>query len=340
MFRRFALCFVVLPAWLAVAGCGGGGGTSQPVEVVFTHSVMDLGDFAYIQPLGNLNPPGHTFPTDHVGFYFTNPQQTYPVYAPAAGTIVGILNRSQAGPPVIYDHKLEISHGGTVRSYVDHVGQLDPALTARLGNLPQGYSFVSIPVAAGQRIGSAGGRADTLAMDLGTYDTALTLEGFIHPDRYPTQTAHCTAPLSYYRDDLRAALYSYVRRTGADKDGKIDFDVPGKLVGNWFAEGATHTDWTRHLSFVYDPNEPTEVRIALGGELGITGAYQIPPTAPRPETVGQPSGKVTYPLWLNGWQMGLLIVQVTGPEEIRVQAFPGSTATEANFTAEARTYTR
>ena len=40
--------------------------------------------------------------------------------------------------------------------------------------------------------------------------------------------------LDEIREPLRSALYARVRRAGPDKDGKIDCDVPGRLVGNWF----------------------------------------------------------------------------------------------------------
>lgn len=333
---------------LSLVGCGGsgGGGTETPTAVTFTHSPLAVGDFAYIQPLGNLNPPGHTFPTDHIYFYFTDPSQAYPVYAPADGTITSVLTRSTSGPGAIEDHRLNISHGGTLRSYLDHVATLDPALAAQLGSLPVGHSEVSVRISAGQRLGSAGGGSgDLKAMDLGTYDTAQTLPGLTHPAKYYETTAHATAPLSYYAEPLRSVLYSYVRRSGDDKDGRIDFDVSGRLVGNWFAEGATVDDWTRQLAFVYDPNEPSTVRVSLGGELGLSGVFAVPDSAPRPADVDSSAGPVAYQLrYTYGGDgapsLGLLLAEVTGPETIRVELFVGSQATTAAFTSAARTYSR
>lgn len=332
---------VGLLAMGALVGCGGGGSPVLPVVVTFTRAVMDTGDFAHIQPLGNLNPPGHTFPTDHIYFYFTDPTQTYPVYAPAAATITAIINRSSAGPPAYEDHKLDLRFSRTVRGYLDHVGALDPVIQAAVGALPEGRTVVSVAVAAGQRLGTAGGRAGLYAMDLGTYDTSRTVAGLIHPEKYYDQTRYCTAPLSYYTGDLRTSLYAQVRRTGADKDGQMDLDQAGKLVGNWFAQGAAISDNERQLACVYDPNEPTEVRISMGGELGLAGVYAVPADAPDPATVGQAQGQVAYRLLTSGaTQVGLMLVQVTGPETLRVQVFPGSTAGTADFTAAARTYTR
>src|SRR5689334_8944172 len=36
-------------------------------------SPIDVGEIRFITPLGNLNPPAHTIPTDHIYFYFANP---------------------------------------------------------------------------------------------------------------------------------------------------------------------------------------------------------------------------------------------------------------------------
>ena len=45
-------------------------GRSQPI---FTVSPMDIESISCIVLLGNLNPPGHVFPTDHIYFYISNP---------------------------------------------------------------------------------------------------------------------------------------------------------------------------------------------------------------------------------------------------------------------------
>jgi len=64
-----------------LAGCGGNHGTSSPAApsptiepplaqtLVFTQSPIDVAAIEFVVPLGNLNPPGHTLPTDHVYFY-------------------------------------------------------------------------------------------------------------------------------------------------------------------------------------------------------------------------------------------------------------------------------
>ena len=42
--------------------------------LVFSVSPLDIENITGIVPLGNLNPPSHTFPTDHIYFYITRQQ--------------------------------------------------------------------------------------------------------------------------------------------------------------------------------------------------------------------------------------------------------------------------
>ena len=334
---------------LLLAGCGGGGGGSDDGDdngttVTFTHSPMDLDDVLYIQPLGNLNPPGHTYPSDHIGFYFADPNQTYPIYAHATSTIIRIYKRTASNASG-YDYKLTFRHTSKISSYLDHV-VLSEAMLAAAGNLHEGSNEVSIAVTAGQTLGTAGGPpGDLKGMDLGVMDTSSSLPGFIHPERYYDGTRYCRAPLSYYPEPLRSSLYALVRCDGENKDGKIDYDVLGRLVGTWFSEGAGMDEWERQLSFVYEPQHPAQVRVSMGGELGLCEVFSIPDSAPRPAEVSEATGKVAYQLrypYFNSNQpaAGLLIVQVTGPETIKVELFVGSQATDAEFTAAARTYIR
>ncbi|MFI5177952.1 MAG: hypothetical protein ACHQO8_05300, partial [Vicinamibacterales bacterium] len=41
--------------------------------LVFRSSPIAPGAIKWIVPLGNLNPPDHTTPTDHIYFYFADP---------------------------------------------------------------------------------------------------------------------------------------------------------------------------------------------------------------------------------------------------------------------------
>ena len=49
-------------------------------------------------------------------------------------------------------------------------------------------------------------------------------------------TAHTGAPLKYFTEPIRSALYRRIDRTPSDpiRDGRIDYGVRGRLIGDWF----------------------------------------------------------------------------------------------------------
>src|SRR5262250_950870 len=56
-----------------------------PGSLVFSQSPLDPSVISSITPLGNLNPPGHTLPTNHIYFFHGTPG--LPVAAPAGGVV-------------------------------------------------------------------------------------------------------------------------------------------------------------------------------------------------------------------------------------------------------------
>jgi len=88
-------------------------------------------------------------------------------------------------------------------------------------------------------------------------------------------TLQTVSPLALFAEPLRSQLYGKVKREGRDKDGKIDYDQPGKLVGNWFHESLSAGESGRggggisakQIAFVYDVVQPTAVRISIGGTV-------------------------------------------------------------------------
>jgi hypothetical protein len=310
---------------------GGVGGVNAPL--VFKASLVEPAQVDFILPLGNLNPPGHTLPTDHIYFYvgFLRPEiRGVPVFAPGDGTVQTVLRSSAP------DVKLFVRVNSTVQYYVDHV-VLDPGIG-------QGT-----PLTAGQRLGTSG--TGGFGVDLGVINASITLP-FITPGRYSGDSLHADAPLKYYEEPLRSQLYALVRRDAPDKDGRIDFDEPGRLQGNWFhetlpiAESAQPTGWSRHLAFVYDNIRPSERRIAIGGLLVMSGAFAVDPADPPFTSVTPQSGLVGYHLRRGGpfgappeFPVGSLIVQMLDASRIRVEAAT-TTAPPASFSAAAQVYVR
>jgi hypothetical protein len=334
---RFAIVGVFVT--VAAAACGGGGASSPaaPAEIErpfsFKASLVDPALVDFILPLGNLNPPGHTLPTDHIYFYvgFLRPEiRGVPVFAPGDG-VVQIILRSAAP-----DVKLFVRVNSTFMYYVDHV-VLDPAIR-------EGASLT-----AGQLLGtsSTGG----FGVDLGVINAGLT-HFFVTPARYPSDTLHADAPLKYYEEPLKSQLYAMVRRDGVDKDGRVDFDVAGRLQGNWFheslpvSESANSSGWTRHLAFVFDNVQPSRPRVSIGGTLSMTGVFGIDGADPAFDSVTPDSGLVRYRLHRSGGLgfpedpqiLGTLLVQLIDATHLRVEA--AAFGTPAAFSSAAQTYIR
>ena len=78
---------------------GSSGGSSFPSgSLSLTASPIAQGATKWITALGHLNPPQHTLPTDHIYFYFANPNAgdspvalRTPFFAPGNGTVTFVI---------------------------------------------------------------------------------------------------------------------------------------------------------------------------------------------------------------------------------------------------------
>lgn len=314
---------------VVLVGCGGGGpsgGSSSgsdlpPGPGTFTALPMNPAWMNHIISLGWINPPGHTIPTDHIyiGYVQKAGDPTPPgplvVYAPGAATIQQILRVPVGG---IAECKVWFRMTGTFTYYLDHL-VLD-------GSLQVGSAVV-----AGQRVGTTGLAP---SFDMGVIDEEINL-AFLNPARYGapgySQTYHCGKPLTYFTDALKTQLYPLVDREGLDKDSRIDFDLPGRLIGNWFQDVSPPAvdgqpgGWERELAFAYDCQHPSKVLIAIGGTLPLMGKWAIPADAPDPATIGVSQGLVIYPLWspFDPTRVGTMLVQLVDESHLKVQVFTG-----------------
>ncbi len=276
-----------------------------------------------IQPLGNLNPPGHTLPTDHIYFSFADPtagespvDKRTDFFAPADGTVFSVIDNGLG-----LDRKVTFRGTTRVLYYIDH---LIPSVPLSTGTR----------VHAGDRLGTTG---SVYAIDLGVINADTTLTGFVNLARYPGME-HTDAPLRHYEEPVRSQLYAKVRRLGPDLDGRIDFDIPCRLSGNWFGE----TDQAP-LVFVYDSYDPTVVRIAMASGLRLAPAVLgIAATDPPPRDVSVASGKVTYTITRYGAPLpsGHMLVQMLDDQRIRVEVFTPITAAATDFTSASRLFLR
>jgi len=292
--------------------------------IVFEVSPVAYSAISSATPLGNLNPPGHTFPSDHMGFYL-NGTGPHPVKAHAPGTVQDVYYNSGFD-----DYRIQFKHTDTFLSYLDHVEN------------PHSRIKAGAQVQAGDSIGRATGYLDIGVVD---YDTT---RHFIVPGRYHEKTLHCGNVYLYFTEGVRNSLLAKNRRTMEPRGGKIDFDIDGALSGNWFLEGTPIT-WeassylygAAQMAFVYDMWEPWKISIVCGG--GWSAAPFCCPVngnAPDPSGVTQASGFVKYQT-IHAASSDVVAVQLLGTRRLKVEVFANKTSgAVSGFTANAKIYIR
>ncbi len=351
--RRRILPVVAAWAAVSVASCGGGGkNTTAPTEYnpynitatgpgVLSVSPLDTLTVFAASPLGKLGPPAHTLPTDHVyinfvdawsGNQLANDCSKRPVYAAGAGVVDFLLVTEAAG-----DTKIGVWMTKTFHYYYDHVLVL-PGIT------------LGTHVNAGQQIATTTGRCPS--MDLGAYDLDVTLPGLVTPARYGDGTRHAVSPYKYMTASLRAFYLSRARLLEGvpyDKEGRTDFGVAGRLIGDWFhtslpvdvSSTGTPDSWTKQIAFAPDWFDGRP-RVSIGGVIGNPILARLGATDPDPAAVTTANGLVTYALTLPGAfeQYGWLLVQMTAADRIKVEFAPVSAPKPTAFTAAAQDYIR
>ena len=298
---------IALPAWLILALVACESGTSPEEAVRLEYPPTDLHRVIALQPLGNLN----VLPEDHGGLYTPLEDRgqapTIPVYAPADGRITELGHfRNESLAPFETDVHVRIRVGPDVQVTYAHMSDFSPEIWDAAGELALGRTSVNIPVTAGQVIGYAGTSG---TIDWHITDQRLRLN-FENPSRYPGEWLYAGCVYDYYDEPLRSQIRELSLRTTEPRCGKIDYDVAGRIVGNWFLEGevppAAFDDYSTHLAIVYDEFDGDRIAISDGiairpdspheGDDVYFGArvFWVGGNAPRPEDVGVADGLVKY----------------------------------------------
>ncbi len=337
---------------------------------------MKYDDFKMIIPYG-LVIGGHVTPIDHQYFspmVFQSPRDKYGVYVMADSKLVDIGERTNAKGT---EYRLVFSLSCKLFYYYDLVTSLTPELKKayEANKIDRQKSAINIPVKAGELIGRIGGQT----LDFAVWDTDIRLTGFVVPEHYAGEAwkIHTADPLNYYTDELKAQAISKYIRTVEPISGKIDYDIDGKLVGNWFLEGTggyTPANsqggdgyWKGHLSIAYDLYDPTSIVISMGEYGGKEAQFAVKGNTPDPGTVDVAKGLVKYELIQQDWTdpktgkmwdrdslvkgvvaknhenqvEGTVLVQMLENRKIKFEAFPGKKASQVTaFTASAKVFER
>lgn len=350
----------------------------QDRDVAFTSPPMRMQDIGYIRPLGAMLD-GHVTPTDHVYVTPVNPNvadNTYPVLMPADGKVVEVgrmpdqyIGDRQGVQLPQEDHRIVMSFSCRYYAIYIHVHKLADAVKAQLGELkPNENRTISVDLKAGDTVGYIGGSS----FDWTPVDTQTTLAGFISPELYSREAwkVHTVSPFDLYTGELKTQLEAKSLRAVAPIGGKIDYDQPGKLIGNWFRQGTNgyagsnqERYWDGHLAVVPDYINPSYTIVSIGNWAGSAKQFVVKGAA-DPAAVGegalvkyelaqfsyvgangQPSqntgAKDQRPMPINNTVEGTLLLQVQAGEKLKIEKFPGKTASQVNgFTAAAETYER
>ena len=364
----------------------------QERKVKFSALPINISDISVVEPMGELRE-GHIIPGDHVGIeYKTSPTSTpVKVFAPADGTIVNV-ERHAYSPPSGYPKDVRhyhfyIVHSCTLFTGFVHLTEFSPEILAASPQLKQlneknvsQYTNlrVNIPVKAGQQIGTAWTFG---LLGIVTVDLNHTNKGYLNTESYKGENwrPHDVSLFEYLEEPLKSQIMAKNPRKVEPRGGKIDFDIDGKAVGGWFEKGTGgfRDDnkkpslcgnfpcpyWDGHLAFVYDYIDPTQLRVSVGHDWGLSGRtpFGVKGNGPDFKEVDVSDSLVKYELVglkdvsrEKGYEvqsplitendetkfMGTMLVQVAD-DGLKMEIFSGKTASEVSgFTSGAKVYER
>lgn len=337
-------------------------------KLTFTHLPMREEDFSILIPYG-LVVGGHVSPIDHQYFGpadFKSPRDAYPVYAMADATITEITQRTNERGT---EYRFVFAYSCTSLYYYDLV-------TSLVGKVKEAYEKdrknINLPVKAGEQVGKIGGQT----LDFAVWNTEKRLTGFIVPEHYEGEAwkIFTDDPYPYYTSALRQLLIERNPRTTEPIAGKIDYDIDGKLIGNWFQVGTNgyhaydnrqQEYWKGHISFVPNHYDTSVFVISIGDFGGQAMQFVALGNNPNPAAVDTSTGLVKYQLrqysyikadgsfWdgnsitknpkvrANMQDFGCILVQLTAARNLKAEPFPNKSCSSiTNFTASAKTYER
>ena len=342
---------------------------------------MRIEDILLLLPYGLL-AGAHVTPIDHMYFEPLDRslgRDVYEVRAIQDGVIYSMQPRDinvDTGQAKQREWRMDIAHTCTFTSYFDLLTSIDPALEAEWSKTQGGRTgrWEGIPVKAGQPVGRIG--AQTL--DFGVYDYEVTLPGFVVPSHYNEPwKIHTVDPFPFFPKDVRDALLKKMLRQAEPREGKIDYDVDGRLVGNWFQQGTNgyaginqSKYWDGHLAIVPDALDPTQWRFSIGNFSDDARQFGVKGNEPDPRNISVETGLIKYELTYSEYYavndttrrglgtggvrpgddiasrnqdqvLGVALLQMTGTRTLQCEVFPGKSAAEVTgFTAAMKTYER
>ena len=250
---------------------------------MLTQPFIELNDISSITPLGNIAPPAHTIPTEHL----------YINVARQAGSITRIpivalgdiwITHISGGPGPSEsrsDYSVHFAICQNAFGYFDHLVDASTLLLDIIAGsgCPAGAQAgsrdcavqVLEPVPAGATLGSV---RTTGNFDLGIWDMRK-LRSIANLDRFRGRSRFIQCPLDYFDNPLRGQLFDLLDRDDDNPCGTVSYDIAGTLQGNWFIEGLEFVEEDRALFFGDDNLDPERGVVSVGGVLTQPGVMQL-----------------------------------------------------------------
>lgn len=275
-------------------------------DSILTHSPLKFDSIAGFVPLGNLNPPGHTFPTDHSYLYLANndgsdtpPTQT--LFCPGRLRI-SAATASEHVSAGFTDYSILFDLGDSVTMQLGHVSSLAETVFGDVSTLT-GWDLVNeystggetyrmwsknydTVIEAGEIIGTAGGNANQYALDIGVYDWHRTNGTPANSTVWQgSRQLRAFCPLDYYEPGMVLdSLNALSERTYFPDDnypcGWVVQDVTNSAQGVWFKPGepAPYPE-DPHLALVWHNLQGDQQAFSIGNSLTTvsSGIYVFEP---------------------------------------------------------------
>ena len=300
-----AASFVLLA--LGCGGHGGGNSVTSPTQGLascnspqfLTVPLVPFANIFFISPLGNLNPPPHTFPTDHIYLYMSIFAS---ISAPSAIVVtnVAVQHRTGGGQPPVDDYSVTFYPCADVMMQLGHVASLFARFSAKVGALDGscgasyqtgGFTYqqcgkdVNFTLAAGDGIGLTSATLDVLARD-----RRVTLS-YVNPTHLSDPVGefgdkHAACPIDYFDASIGDLLRSKLGppgqvRTTPPVCGEVMQDVPNTAAGRWFRPGSPTYPEDPHLALAHDNVVPALAAFSVGTSIPSlpTGVYTFTPAS-------------------------------------------------------------
>ncbi|MCH8003842.1 MAG: hypothetical protein IH934_04390 [Nanoarchaeota archaeon] len=253
-------------------------------RINFDHPPFNLDKIIFITPLGAMSD-GHVTPTDHQ-YWSAEDNELVEVYSPGDGFIIDI-ERMGRFEEQLEDWRVVIEHTCTIGSIYIHIDALAPRLKEKISTTRRSAS-VRIPVEEGEVIGWY-----DFSVDYNVVDEDITI-GLLSPKLYEGEDwkIHTQDPFLYFNEPLKSQLEALSLRVDPPLGGKIDYDIDGKLIGNWFVEGTAYRGsdpwdyWKGHLSISPHHIDPTHFIVSMGDYGGEPAQFGVKGNSPNPADVG------------------------------------------------------